>query len=239
MKRSIALLTFALALAFALSPALTAPFTGFAPDQLPIAQVNPPVQPAGYAFAIWGVIYLWLIIGSAFGLWARAQDDAWHRTRLPLSASLAIGVPWLAIANSSAIWAMITIIAMATFAIWALLIAPRQDRWWLQAPIAIYAGWLTAASWVSIATVGAGYGIAFGQFGWAILGILGALAVALAVYRRKPAAPEYLAVVIWALIGIVVANGTQMPAISGLALLGIVALVAAILVQMLAKPGRR
>ena len=44
-------------LAFLLSPSLTEPFTGYTPESFPVDQIDPPVQPAGYAFAIWGVIY--------------------------------------------------------------------------------------------------------------------------------------------------------------------------------------
>ena len=60
MTRKTSLLVLLAALAFALSPLLSSGFNGFAPDQFPIPQDNPPVQPAGYAFAIWGLIYLWL-----------------------------------------------------------------------------------------------------------------------------------------------------------------------------------
>ena len=217
-----------LSVAFAVSPALTAPFSGFTPDQLPIPQVDPPIQPEGYAFAIWGVIYLWLIISALFGLWKRADDADWHEARKPLFVSLLIGVPWIAIANASAIWATVTIILMAIGAILALIRAPKTDRWLFQAPVGIYAGWLTAASWVSIGTTSAGYGIVIGSFGWAFAGILGALIAALFVFRIRPA-PEYLLTVIWALVGIIVANNTTNMSISAFAALGIAILVLAIL----------
>ena len=45
------------ALAFAASPLLVPGFGGFDPNRFPVPQENPPVQPAGYAFAIWGLIY--------------------------------------------------------------------------------------------------------------------------------------------------------------------------------------
>lgn len=219
-----AVATLALSIAFAISPAFTSPFTGFTADQLPIPQIDPPIQPAGYAFAIWGLIYGWLIVSAAYGVWQRRDTPDWHRARLPLMISLAVGVPWLAIANASAIWASGTILIMAAGAILALVRAPQRDRWLFQAPTALYAGWLTAASWVSVATTLAGYGVIFGAFGWAIIGILGALAVSLAVIRLRPSAPEYLGAVIWALVGIIVANGTGLLPISILAALGIAAL---------------
>ena len=157
------------------------------------------------------------------GLWKRADAGDWHAARLPLAISLAVGVPWLAIANASAIWATITIIIMALGAITALIRAPYVDRWWFQAPVGIYAGWLTAASWVSIGTTAAGYGVITGSFGWAFAGILGALFSALAVYKMR-AAPEYLLTVIWALVGVVVANGLVTLPVSAFAAFGIAVL---------------
>ena len=54
------------------------------------------------------------------------------------------------------------------------------ERWWLRGPIALYAGWLTAASFVSLCTTLAGYDILLNGYEWAFVGILGALAVAIA-----------------------------------------------------------
>ena len=47
MERLSAFLTLVVALAFALAPAVTNPFSGFEADQLPIPQIDPPIQPAG------------------------------------------------------------------------------------------------------------------------------------------------------------------------------------------------
>lgn len=228
MKRFSALLTLVLAVLFAASPFFTSPFSGFRADQLPVPQIDPPVQPAGYAFAIWGLIYGWLIVSAGFGLWRRKDAADWHRARLALCLSLALGVPWLAIANASAIWATITIFIMAASAVLALINAPQRDRWMFQAPTAIYAGWLTAASCVSLATTMAGYGVLTDAFGWALIGILTALVLAIMVARQRPTAPEYLCTVIWALIGIVVANTTAQPIVTGLATAGILTLSATI-----------
>lgn len=216
-----ALLTLLLAVAFAVSPLLTDPFSGFRPDQLPIPQIAPPVQPAGYAFAIWGVIYLGLIASAAFGALRRRADADWDAARPGLILSLAIGVPWIAIANALAIWATATIFAMAGGAIWALLRSPDRDLWLFRVPVGLYAGWLSAASFVSLGATAAGYGIGFGQVGWAYAGITGALVLAGLVQRHPRAGPGYGFAVIWALIGIVVANGADTMAVSLLAGLGI------------------
>jgi hypothetical protein len=222
MKQLYAWLTLLFTATFVVSPALTDPFMGFTDNQLPFPQIDPPIQPAGYAFAIWGLIYAWLIVSAVFGITKRGDSPSWDHARAPLIISLAIGTPWLWIANQSAIWATITIVAMAIFAISALLRAPLSDRWWLQAPVGIYAGWLTAASFVSIGSTAAGYGIAFGSLGWAYVGIIAALSVTLTVLWHKPHAPEYGLIVIWALVGIIAANTTAVISVSALATIGIV-----------------
>lgn len=204
-----ALLTLLFTATFVVSPAFTEPFSGYRADQLPIPQVDPPIQPAGYAFAIWGLIYGWLIVSAVFGLWQRRGDPDWERVRTPLIAALALGTPWLAVANASPIWATLLIAGMAASAIAALILTPDRDRWLLRAPVAIFAGWLTAATCVSLGATAAGYGLLFDANGWAYAGIALAALVALAVQARVPAAPEYGLTVIWALVGVSVKNGAD------------------------------
>jgi|GEM_PF-5700137 len=75
MMRVLPFLSLIATLAFVLSPLVTEPFSGFERDQFPIPQIDPPVQPAGYAFGIWGLIYLWLVVSAIYGAAAR-RDDA-------------------------------------------------------------------------------------------------------------------------------------------------------------------
>ena len=231
-----AVLTALFTLTFVLSPLVTAPFSGFRPDQLPIPQVDPPVQPAGWAFSIWGLIYGWLIVSAVFGLWQRRADAGWNAARLPLIGCLAVGSLWLPVANASAIWATILILVMAALAVAATIAAPRSDRWLFQAPVAILAGWLTAASFVSIGATAAGYGIVTDSLGWAWICIIAALAVGLALQRVLARAPEYGLTLAWALSGIIAANLGRHPAIAGLAALGIILVLGMIL---LARRGLR
>ncbi len=226
-----AILTLILSITFAVAPYLWQPFMGYRDDQLPIPQPEPPVQPSGYAFAIWVVIYLWLIVSAVHGVWKRAGDPAWARVRLPLIGALALGTPWNEIAKADAIWATVVIFAMAACAITALLRSPAQDRWLLRAPVGLLAGWLTAASFAGLGVVAAGHGLGFGPVGWAWACILAALAVALVVQMRAPGAWGYGAAVVWALVAIAVRNGTQQWDVT------LVALVGAVLVALVAARG--
>ena len=224
MRRMKAILTLCAALAFASAPFWTSGFGGFDPNRYPIPQVDPPVQPAGYAFSIWGVIYLWLIVSAGFGLLRRAEDPGWDAVRVPLILSLVLGTPWISVALVSPVWATVMIWGMLGGALLALVRSPLKDRWWLRAPLALYAGWLSAASFVSLGLLGAGYGIGLGETGWAWVALLGALAVATAVQRAVPQAPTYGIAVAWALVAVAVKNGAGQPGVTALAALGAVAM---------------
>lgn len=206
MNRPFALILLIATIAFALAPFMTPPFTGYEPGQFPVEIARPAIQPAGYAFAIWSVIYLWLILHAGFGLWKRADDPAWSRVRPALIVALVLGTVWLAIAGASPVWATAVILVMAIAAILAFLQAPTEpDRWILSAPLAIFAGWLTAASLVSSGILLAGYGYTGNEE--AALDMLGVvLILAPLVQSRKPRMPVYSLTVAWALAGIAVAN---------------------------------
>ncbi len=211
-------------LAFAGSVLIVPGFGGFDPQQFPIPQDDPPVQPAGYAFAIWGVIYLWLLAAAAYGLIARAQEVDWAEMRPPLALSLAIGAAWLPVAELSPLGATVLIWAMLVPALVALRAAPRLDRWWARAPVALYAGWLTAASCVSIGLILAGY-LGANQGTAAILSLVLALAIAAFILSRVSDIAEYGIAVVWAVIAIAVQNwGGDMSvfwlALAGAALIG-------------------
>ena len=125
------------ALAFVAAPALTPPFSGYDPALFPVRIERPSIQPAGYAFAIWGLIYAWLLVHAVFGLWRRRGDPAFLAVALPLLLASGLGALWLAIANSAPLWAEVVILLMAGFALTAFLRAdPVQDRWLLAAPTA-------------------------------------------------------------------------------------------------------
>lgn len=129
----------AASLAFAIAPFFTS-FNGYGPDAIPIPQVNPPSQPAGYAFAIWGVIYLWLIVSAVFGILLNSTNQEWIGARKPLLLSLIAGVFWLPIAESNPIAATILIWIMLITALLALARTPQGNRWVFRAPKGLYAG---------------------------------------------------------------------------------------------------
>ena len=221
-----ALILLVATVAFGLAPFVTPPFTGYDPALFPVRIERPSIQPAGYAFSIWSVIYLWLAAHAVVGFWKRSEDPAWAAVRVPLTVALVVGAVWLWIAGQSAIWGTVTIWIMAGAAILAFLRAdPDRDRWMLSGPTAIFAGWLSAASAVSTGVLVAGYGW-LGDTAAAAAMLALVLAIAVTVQLRRPAMPVYGLTVIWALVGIIVVNRSDNLTVAGLAGAGVVVMAA-------------
>ena len=236
MFRMKAILVLCATIAFALSPVVSPGFSGFTADQFPVPQVDPPIQPMGLTFAvIWTVIYGWLIVMAIYGLFKRADDAGWDAGRWPLFASLVVGAAWIPVANLTPIWATVLIWIMWATALWALWRVPGRDRLWLQAPLGLYAGWLTAASCVGTGVLATGYGAA------PVLWVHGAFLllaswIAVAVARLSPGArPFYLGAMLWAVLGIVIDNAVAGRWIFG----GIAAAVLVVLLPIFAGHLRR
>jgi hypothetical protein len=213
-----------LTIAFALSPFMTTGFAGYRPEQFPVVLEFWPVQPAGWAFGIWGVIYAWLILGAIWGLMNAPRDVHWNRMRPPLLISLCLGTFWIAAANAAPILATVMIFAMAASAVLAMLRAGKGTPVWQVRPVALYAGWLTAATGVGTGVVFGGYGVLSAQAA-AVAMLVAVLVVALIVQSLRPAELAYPLAVIWALSGVISANASSenRPVIV-LAAVGIVAL---------------
>lgn len=207
-------------LAFGVAPALTPPFTGYDPAMFPVVIDRPSIQPAGYAFAIWGLIYLWLGLHALFGLAFRRTDTTWATTRWPAIIAIGTGAIWLAIANDFPITATFGIWVMQIAALTAFLRAdPARDRWLLSAPLAILAGWLTAAAAVSTGVVLAGYGwLSDTAAALAMLALV--LAITLTAQPRRPRMPVYGVTVIWALGGIISVNWVANTTVAYVAIAG-------------------
>lgn len=233
MKAFIVLLA---AVLFAISPFFSPEFGGFDPHRFPIPQVNPPVQPAGWAFAIWGVIYLWLVLHAVYGVFRARTAARWQAGRGALIVSLAVGIIWLPVALASPVWATILIWVMLTSALTALYrMADASPRWIAVWPVALYAGWLSAASFVSVGLMLGGYDVV-SEYLAALIALGLAFAFAF-VHQWRLAHWPYAAAVAWGFVGISVANIGETLFISTLAAGAAVLIVSLALIQNL-RSGR-
>ncbi|MDO5648900.1 hypothetical protein [Paracoccus sp. (in: a-proteobacteria)] len=205
MTRPLALIVLILTVLFALSPLASDGFNGFTPAQFPVVQDFWPVQPAGWAFSIWGLIYAWLIVGGLFGL---RRDGDWAAMRAPLAVSLFIGVFWIAVANRAPVAATVMIVGMWAGAVLAFWRAGPSDPWVQVRPVAIYAGWLTAATGVAMGVVLGGYGVLSPHLA-ALICLSVVLVAALMIQRARVAEWGYPFAVGWALLGVIAANAPR------------------------------
>lgn len=185
------------------------------------------ITPAGYAFAIWGVIYVGLIAFSLYQALPNRQPDQQQSPAIAQTARAIIGACLLQIAwvyaflvsyfwLSVALMAGILICLIAAYLPTRSLRPTRSIRWLVQAPISVYFGWITVAAvvnvssalmislpsvWATASTGSVGLTIA-------MLVISSGVAATIALKYRDAAYP---AVTVWALIAIALRHPDILP----------------------------
>ncbi len=175
------------------------------------------IIPANYAFAIWGLIYVGLI---GFGIYqarpAWAQNLYLRRAGYFVVLAMVAQIAWVYIfLYRYFAWSLLAmvVILLATIAAYlrmgiGIRRAIRQERWWLQAPISLYMGWISVATVVNVA-------IALHDAGWHAEGMTATIwtivmAVAStaisAILRWRRHDNVYPAVTVWALVAIAIGN---------------------------------
>lgn len=219
------ILVCAATLAFCASPWLVGDFGGYDASAFPTPQDDPLIQPPGWAFAIWGLIYAWLLVSAFFGLFARTREPDWATMQPTLTVTLFVGAAWLPVAMSAPLIATVLIFAMMIGAIVAFHDAPMHDFWFARGPIGLFAGWLTAATSVSFGIVLGGYGLASGRVS-ALIALALAILIAGFIVWTVRGASAYAAGVAWALASIAIGAISQDLAVFCLSTLGALAMAA-------------
>ncbi len=174
------------------------------------------ITPAGYVFAIWGLIYLTLAGFVVFQLLSESNQRLTRIRHLFIASSL-LNAAWLfawhweRLALSLVIMLALLVVLVATY------LAVRQQewespaaRWFLKLPFSIYLAWISVATIVNVSVVlyasgWEGWGIS--AVGWTVVLIVVATVLgASALLIRTD--PTFALVIIWALTG-VAANNTD------------------------------
>lgn len=120
------------------------------------AQGDSTLRAAGYAFSIWGLIYLGL---AAFAVhhWRARESRALEAIGWPAAfAAMGCGLWIVAAAADWMLATVVIILASAVAALVALLaaapLASGKDRIWALVPVALLAGWLTVAAPLNVLT---------------------------------------------------------------------------------------
>lgn len=206
------------------------------------------IDPAGFAFAIWGPIFLFLALFILFqskGLFRLAPEN-------PLIISQVSVFFSLSTIMASAWWLFWSFgyVAMSTFSMMLylgsilaayirlkinLIDRSKKEFYMVSVPWSMYAGWVTAATIVSITTFMEDINfneppMVLSDVGWAIVVLLTTLGIYLTVVIRQMDG-VYGGVGIWVLIAVIVQRISDTPVVLEiiiLAAVGIVVLIIAI-----------
>jgi hypothetical protein len=126
---------------------------GVTPDEVS-AKFPTPITPAGYAFSIWSLIYVGLLVFSVYQLLPK-NIARFRGVRSLFILSCALNCGWIFMWHSQQIaicLALIVLLAVCLLFINLQLrsTSPDRDYWPARAPFQIYFGWVTAASLVNL-----------------------------------------------------------------------------------------
>ena len=174
-----------------------------------------PYTPAGYAFAIWSLIYLGL---TAFTV-AQAVPSRWPSSRVE---AIRPAYVFSSVANGAWLWFWHHEALLGSLAVMALLLgsltfiyrtlaatppATAAEAWWLDRPLRLYCAWITVATLVNLAVVLAAGGMPdLDPVLLSQLMIAATFAVGVFVYRRLRD-PLFLCVIGWAAAAIALKAG--------------------------------
>jgi translocator protein len=172
-----------------------------------------PFTPAGYVFAIWGIIYTLLGVFVIYQALPKQKEKPFQKQigALFLLSSV-LNVVWLFLWQYDyivvSVFVMFALLATLTAVYLRLKIGksniPLTEKLGVHLPFSVYIGWITVASIANVAAalVYVGWsGFGLNAQTWTIIAMAAALIVTLAVIvARKDVA--YSLVVVWALFGI-------------------------------------
>ena len=189
--------------------------------------------PAGYAFAIWSIIYLGLIVLGVYMVFraykSKANNEFIEKAAPPLILAHLGNAVWLWFWLNEqvgiSVFAMLFILSMLILTVLRLNME-RWDAplkfialvWW---PIDLYFGWISVATIANISAYLAklNWNGGFSEISWTVIMVSVATLLALfMIYTRNMR--EYAAVFIWALIAIAVRHAEQIPIIAWSAIIG-------------------
>lgn len=195
------------------------------------------ITPAGWAFSIWGALYLGSLVFSLLQFTSAGRDSTLIAAlRWPAAGAFlgnALWATWVQLGDIDAVSTLIIfgslvsiLIAYRRIATWTASFSVAE-RWGAILPLSALASWLTAASIVNVAATLRYYGVDAAPdvaplISAAII-VVGGLIAAAALARGK-GNPPFALVFLWALAAIFAAGGQEAVAVA------VAAAIAAILV---------
>ena len=221
----------------------------FGPDNGTVSGQYPTLLvAAGYAFAIWGLIFAFDLV---HGIWQatgeRRHDATLSRIAPTTAAGFGLTALWMPLFSMGPsvpgmFWLCLLVIfaALACLARSALVLSrdPVQLRrqWlWAWTPISVHAGWLSLAAFLNLAQVIVAFRLLPTQsmLGWSLALFAAAALVLLLLNRGMRGNVDYAAAAVWGLVGVYVQqSGWDVPGARTAAWIAL--LIAAVLVAQTA-----
>lgn len=181
--------------------------------------------PAGYVFAIWGVIYIGWLAYAIYPFLNSKQDYKWMLPAFPyfIISSLA-NMAWLVLWHYEQLGVSVVVMLILLVSLIqmyrkleiGIYPASLKTKLMVHVPISVYLGWISVATIANIAAFlvqieWTGLGIPAATWTVIMLAIATLLGVVMVVLRKDIA---FVGVLFWAFIGINVARNGSEPAIS-------------------------
>lgn len=118
---------------------------------------------AGYAFSIWGLIFLLDVVYGTWQLFERATSARARRIRPLTAAGFLLTSLWMIVFSQQWFWLALAIIwaslACLLAAAWQVSHTARHEsgRWWQWIPLSLHGGWISLAVFLNTAQVIVGF----------------------------------------------------------------------------------
>ncbi len=187
----------------------------FGPDNGTISDRYPTLLvAAGYAFAIWGLIFL---LDLVYAVWQatgdRRRDDTVGHVAPWAAAGFALTAIWMPLFSMEHFWLCLLVIfgAMACLVRCAFILShdrtPQEGQWlWAWTPLSLHAGWLSLAAFLNLAQVIVAYELlsATQQLPWSLVLFAIATVTLLVLNQRMRGNIDYVGAALWALVAVYV-----------------------------------
>ncbi len=173
------------------------------------------IQPAGWAFSIWGFIYVAALAFAIYQIIPKNDNQTLRAVRVPALIAFLGSIVWLyfAGANDWTVWVTIPTLFVMAGALTVVVMQPKLSASWPElfsrSLLLPYAAWTGIAQWLNIQVLLSDQGfITSGALNTATnVGILLCLAAyTLYFLRRSGYSIWYGGVIIWASIAVIAAN---------------------------------
>ncbi|RXG14322.1 hypothetical protein DSM03_101440 [Leeuwenhoekiella aestuarii] len=197
--------------------------------------------PAGYAFSIWGLIFLGLVGYALFGIrrafFSKKETPHIEQTGYWFAIANVLNAAWVVAFTYDYIWLSVLIMLGILVSLLKIVIKTNMERWdapieiiaFVWWPICFYSGWIAVATIANISAFLVSVGVEFSQLTQIVITMV---MITIAVYLNNLMINlrnmrEFALVGAWALFAIFIRHNGEIAAIAYYALAGAVVLTVA------------